>query len=111
MGMIQRQVSTDSLCEALAYDFERTPSGHLDVKPAISEVKKVSYSCRSRLYFCDLSDLLLMLHRNPDVRQRDCDGAALYERVSEGFDGRGAERADQKDDSGGDTSKHSRRSA
>lgn len=46
-----------------------------------------------------------------DVRQRDCDGAALYERVSEGFDGRGAERVAQKDDGGGDTSKHPRRGA
>jgi len=51
MGMIQRQVSTASLCEALAYDFERTPSGHLDVKPAINEVKKVLYSCRSRMIY------------------------------------------------------------
>ena len=29
----------DSLCEALVFDFERTPSGHLDVRPAIASLR------------------------------------------------------------------------
>ena len=36
------QVSIDSLCEALTFDFERSDTGSEDVKPAIDTVRQVS---------------------------------------------------------------------
>lgn len=37
----QREVEIESLCEALVFEFERTPSGNLDVTPAIAAVQKM----------------------------------------------------------------------